>query len=117
MGRTLTAIDTVKDALAIAKPDALATRWDEIGHLSMSLFDLRATYEANLRSLTAMQRSLERIRRVDALPCEADLLLGEMARHIQVLDSTRAELGENLAKAAQSLDAVLGTAAPQAPQE
>ena len=117
VGLTLTAIDELKDAPAIAAPASPAARWEEIGRLSMSLFDLRAAYEANLRTLTAMQRSLERVRRVDALPCESDLLLGEMARHIQTLDASRTELGEDLIKAAQCLDAVLGTATPQAPRE
>lgn len=117
MGLTLTAIDELKDAPAIAAPAGPSARWEETGRLSMSLFDLRGVYEANLRILTAMQRSLERIRRVDALPCESDLLLGEMARHIQGLEATRTELGEHLIRAAQCLDAVLGTAAPQAPRE
>jgi hypothetical protein len=114
---TLAAIDQLKDSPALSAPVSPATRWEEIGRLSMSLFDLRGTYEANLRTLTCMQRSLERVRRVDGLPCEADLLLGEIARHIQALDAARTELGESLLKAARCLDGVLGTEARSAPQE
>lgn len=110
---TLTAVEELKDTPAIATRVGPGSRWEEIGRLSMSLFDLRAVYESNLRTLTAMQRSLERVRRVDSLPCEADLLLGEIARHLQTLASADGGISETLQRANRSLDAV--RCAPSAP--
>lgn len=65
------------------QPESGATRRDEIdtrvGDLAALLFDLRAAQEADLRSLTWIQRSLEGVR--TGRSCgDADLLLGEMAR-------------------------------------
>ena len=114
---TLTTIEELKDTPVDAEAVGPAGRWEEIGRLSMCLFDLRAAYEANLRTLTSMQRSLERVRRIDALPCESDLLLGEMARHIGALESTRTDLGERLATPERCLDVVLGTEVPPAQRE
>jgi hypothetical protein len=50
-----------------------------IDALAGALFDLRATHEAELRTLTWIQRSLEALR--SGRPCgDAELLLREMAR-------------------------------------
>ncbi len=106
---TLTGIAELKEAPAPTTSVVPVTRWEEIGQLATSLFDLRAAYEANLRTLTVMQRSLERIRRVDALAGEADLLLGEMARHLAQLEGAHAEIATHVVTVDRRLAAVCAT--------
>jgi hypothetical protein len=80
-----------------------------MSQLALALFDLRAAYEAHLRTLTCMQRNLERIRRPGSMAGEADLLLGEMARHLTTLEASRHELASGVGAAERCLDDVLGS--------
>jgi hypothetical protein len=56
-----------------------------ITSLTTCLFDLRAACELQLRTLTSVQRHLERVRRLDRAVPERDLLLTEIARQLQEL--------------------------------
>lgn len=53
--------------------------------LALSLLDIRAAHEANLRSLTAITRMLEAVRGGTPTSGVTDLLLGEMGRHLDDL--------------------------------
>ena len=60
-------------------PSAISFETCNIDALAAALFDLRATHEAELRTLTWIQRSLEALRA--GRPCgDTELLLREMAR-------------------------------------
>ena len=95
-------------ATSSVQPDAEPRSIDsqDVTRLAMCLLDLRAAYETNLQTLTAVQRSLERIRRIDSFPAETDLLLGEMCRHLHKLEDAGAKVKEALKLAGCSLDSV-----------
>jgi len=55
--------------------------------LATSLLDLRAVYESKLRTITAIQRYVERVRQQhDRRTAEVELLLGEMSRQVGALE-------------------------------
>jgi hypothetical protein len=103
---TLVSIETVPDIVADPVPPAPEP---DLSQLALALFDLRAAYEAHLRTLTCMQRNLERIRRPGSVAGEADLLLGEMARHLATLEASRHELDSGVVTAERCLEDVLGS--------
>jgi hypothetical protein len=69
--------------------DGIPAQVDHDGMTSLStcLFDLRAACETQLRTLTSVQRNLERVRRLGAQGAESDLLLTEIARQLQELQN------------------------------
>jgi hypothetical protein len=64
--------------------------------LALSLLDLCAACELELHAVTAMQRSLERARRTECCPAEAELLIGEISRQLTALEQSRTEGVERL---------------------
>lgn len=73
--------------------------------LAAALFELRAAWEADLRALTSMQRSLERVRCDGTSAGERELLLGEITRLLDQADAAasatavrRQQIGEHLAE-------------------
>jgi hypothetical protein len=69
--------------------DGIPAQVDHDGMTSLAtcLFDLRAACEMQLRTLTSVQRNLERVRRLDPKAPESDLLLTEIARQLQELQN------------------------------
>ena len=95
--------------LAVARPAAVRpARPEELARVATSLLDIRTCLEGDLRTLTSMQRSLERVRSHDAISAEAELLLGEMARQLGSLQETCAGLEHRLRSAGYELEAVRG---------
>ena len=103
---TLVPIETAPEIAAEPVPPAAVP---DMSQLALALFDLRAVYEAHLRTLTCMQRNLERIRRPGSVAGEAELLLGEMARHLTTLEASRHELASGVVAAERCLEDVLGS--------
>ena len=79
---------------------------EELARVATSLLDIRTCLEGDLRTLTSMQRSLERVRTRGTVSAEAQLLLGEMARQLEGLRDTCNGLGDRLRVAGYELDAV-----------
>ncbi len=90
-----------------------ATR--DLAGLALSLLDIRAAHEANLRSLTAITRMLESVRGGTPTSGVADLLLGEMGRHLDDLAARADALGAALTAVRDHLTILRpGSAAPSA---
>ncbi len=85
----------------------------QMAELASSLLELCALCETELRALTAMQRSLERVRGIDGFTAEADLLLGEMSRQLRELEEQRDGAADHLRAAGRHLGAVRGDLAPR----
>jgi hypothetical protein len=85
----------------------LDVRHHTMAEMMISLLDIRALCESELRVITSVQRSLERIRSVDAITPEAELLLGEAARQLHGLESASADVNACLHVARHHLDDVL----------
>lgn len=87
---------------AIEQPD----KENQLRILALSLLDLCAACELELHTVTAMQRSLERARRTDGCPTEAELLIGEISRQLTTLEQSRAEGVERLRTVREQLNGV-----------
>ena len=79
---------------------------DDFARLARSLLDVRTSLESDLRTLTSMQRSLERVRERDGRCAEAELLLRERARQLETLEQTSAGLTDRLRAAGYELEVV-----------
>jgi len=77
-----------------------------VSELAACLFDLRAAHEAELRTLTWIQKTLEGLR--GGRECgDADLLLREMARLIRESEGTAASIAGHRRSAVELLAAVI----------
>ena len=77
-----------------------------VSELAACLFDLRSAHEAELRTLTWIQKTLECLR--GGRECgDADLLLREMARLIRESESTQASIAGHRRSAVELLSAVI----------
>lgn len=85
----------------------LRIRRQEMAELAVSLLDLRAVCEFELRTLTAVQRSVERVRGRDKVTAEAELLLGETSRQLHDLEEANASVQERLRVTGRHLIEVL----------
>jgi uncharacterized coiled-coil protein SlyX len=74
--------------------------------LALSLLDLCAACETELHTVTTMQRSLERARRMECCPAEAELLIGELSRQLTALEQSRTEGIERLRAVRDQLNGV-----------
>ena len=80
-----------------------------VSELAACLFDLRTAHEAELRTLTWIQRTLECLRA--GRECgDADLLLREMARLIKESEGTAASIASHRRSAVELLSAVIADA-------
>lgn len=86
--------------LSLVKP-VTTLRRDDIDGLAAALLDLGGGYESALRTVLAVQRLLERVRKSEDVSPECALLLQEMSRQV-------AELTQNSAAVTGCLDAVNG---------
>jgi hypothetical protein len=78
-----------------------------VSELTACLFDLRTAHEAELRTLTWIQKTLEGLR--TGRECgDADLLLREMARLIKESEGKAACIAGHRRSAAELLSAVIG---------
>lgn len=64
----------------------------EIADLAMSLLDLGAVCEFELRTITAIQRNVERVRGRDRVTAEAELLLGGTSRQLHDLEEAKIDV-------------------------
>ena len=80
---------------------ATTLRREDIEQLATALVDLGGGYESALRTVIAMQRLLERVRRSEEISAESALLLQEMSRQV----ATLTDCGEEIARC---LDAARG---------
>lgn len=78
----------------------------DIEGLVASLLDVCSGYEAALRTVIAMQRNLERVRRCREVSPEAALLLQEIARQLEGLREGRDGLGDRLGSVALHLETI-----------
>jgi hypothetical protein len=109
----VTVTSTISPTVALASgPGALASpppapqdTGTTFEALSASLFEIRAAYEADLRALTTMQRSLERVRCSGTSSGERALLLGEIERLLGQAESTALLLAELRRRAGERVDA------------
>jgi hypothetical protein len=77
-----------------------------VSELAACLFDLRTAHEAELRTLTWIQKTLEGLRA--GRECgDADLLLREMARLMRESESTAASMAGHRRSAVELLSAVI----------
>ena len=77
-----------------------------VSELAACLFDLRTAHEAELRTLTWIQKTLEGLRA--GRECgDADLLLREMARLIKESEGTAASMAGHRRSAVELLSAVI----------
>ena len=80
-----------------------------VSELAACLFELRTAHEAELRTLTWIQRTLECLR--TGRECgDADLLLREMARLIKESEGTAASIAGHRRSAVELLSAVIADA-------
>lgn len=75
---------------------------DTMAALACSLFELRAACEAQLRTLTSLQRHLERVRRLGSHTPEADLLLTEIDRQLRELQNGSLDVAQRHGIAART---------------
>lgn len=78
----------------------------DIDGLASSLLDLCSGHEIALRTVIAMQRNLERVRRCGEASPERSLLLQEIARQLDGLREGCATLADRMGGADHRLDAL-----------
>ena len=81
---------------------------EDIEELAATLLDLSSGYESALRTVLAMQRLLERVRRSENISPESALLLQEMSRHVATLVECSAATTRCLDAAGGRLHAMKG---------
>ena len=87
---------------------ATTLRREDIEQLATALLDLGSGYESALRTVIAMQRLLERVRRSEEISAESALLLQEMSRQVTTLAECSAATTRCLDAAAGELRAMKG---------
>jgi hypothetical protein len=87
---------------------ATTLRRDDIEQLATALLDLGSGYEAALRTVIAMQRLLERVRRSEEISPESALLLQEMSRQVATLADCGAAMARCVDAASGRLCAMKG---------
>jgi hypothetical protein len=84
-----------------------------VSELAACLFDLRSAHEAELRTLTWIQKTLECLR--GGRECgDADLLLREMARLMKESEGSAASMASHRRSAVELLSAVIADAGSSA---
>jgi hypothetical protein len=84
---------------------ALSATAEPVTALAACLFALRLAQEVDLRGLTSIQLSLERVR-TSEYPAEADLLLGEIRRLLGEADLAAATIAQHRATASALVEQV-----------
>jgi hypothetical protein len=88
---------SLRGQVADAAADAMQRiRRREMADLAMALLDLRVVCEFELRTITAIQRNVERVRAGHKVTAEAELLLGETSRQLHDLEEANAGGQERL---------------------
>jgi hypothetical protein len=87
---------------------ATTLRREDIEQLATALLELGSGYESALRTVIAMQRLLERVRRSEEISAESALLLQEMSRQIATLTDCGAAMAQCLEGAGNQLCAMKG---------
>jgi hypothetical protein len=87
---------------------ATTLRREDIEQLATALLDLGSGYESALRTVIAMQRLLERVRRAEEILPESALLLQEMSRQVATLTDCSAAMAQCLEAAGDRLGAMKG---------
>ena len=81
---------------------------DDIEQLATTLLELGTGYESALRTVIAIQRLLERVRRSEEISAESALLLQEMSRQVATLADCGAATARCLEAAGDRLCAMKG---------
>jgi hypothetical protein len=87
---------------------AATLRREDIEQLATTLLELGSGYESALRTVIAMQRLLERVRRSEEISAESALLLQEMSRQVATLTDCGAAMTRCLETAGRRLCAMKG---------
>ena len=87
---------------------ATTLRRDDIEGLAAALLDLGGGYESALRTVLAVQRMLERVRKSEDVSPECALLLQEMSRQVAELTGSSAAMLGCLNAASGRLSAMKG---------
>jgi transcriptional regulator with GAF, ATPase, and Fis domain len=91
------------------RPDEMLYRLAAI--LSVQSLDLRAEYEAKLRTLTMIQRHIEQLRVPTATAAQREKAMRELKKHFDALSEANRDASETLTNVRAEFDRFVGQSA------